>query len=109
LLVDLAIAFVLISAVTWLIYILGRHAAPKPAQSENERAKYACGEKAWYHNLRVRLYLHKYLICFMVLDSSALLLAYGSITAHGASGALIVLYTLIMFAASLLLFGGGKD
>jgi NADH:ubiquinone oxidoreductase subunit 3 (subunit A) len=109
LLVESAVAFVLIVAAAFIIYAFGRRAAPKPAQSEGERSVYACGEKVTYPKLKVNVSLYKYLIYFVVLDSSVLLLAFASFVGEKINIALILLYLLIMLVSSLLLFGGGKD
>jgi NADH:ubiquinone oxidoreductase subunit 3 (subunit A) len=108
-LVESAIAFTLIITAASLIYALGRHASPKPAQSENERSEYACGEKAPLQRLRINLSLYKYLIYFMIFDSSVLLLAFAALLGQGTNVTLLILYLFIMFTASLLLLEGGKE
>jgi len=45
LIIESIIAFFIVFAAASAIYLLGRRSAPKPAQSENERLTYACGEK----------------------------------------------------------------
>ena len=107
-LVESAIAFMLILAAVSLIYLLGRRASPKPAQSENERSEYACGEKAPLQRLKINVSLYKYLIYFTILDSSVLLLAFAAL-GQGLNITLLILYLSIIFASSLLLFEGGED
>jgi len=107
-LVESAIAFVLILATVSLIYLLGRRAAPKPAQSENERSEYACGEKAPLQKLKINVSLYKYLIYFTILDSSVLLLAFAAL-GQGLNITLLILYLSIIFASSLLLLEGGEE
>jgi NADH:ubiquinone oxidoreductase subunit 3 (subunit A) len=108
-LIESAAAFVLILAAACLIYVLGRRAAPKPAQTEGECSTYACGEKVAYPKLRVNVSLYKYLIYFVVLDSSVLLLAFGSFLGQGINVPFLLLYLGVVLACSLLLFEGGKD
>ena len=108
-LVESAIAFMLIIAAASLIYALGRRAAPKPAQSEGERSTYACGEKVTYPKLKVNVSLYKYLIYFVILDSSVLLTAFAASLGQGINVPLLLLYLGIVLASSLLLFEGGKD
>ncbi|MFB3887989.1 MAG: NADH-quinone oxidoreductase subunit A [Candidatus Bathyarchaeia archaeon] len=108
-LVESALAFVLIVAAASLIYVLGRRAAPKPAQSQSERAVYACGEKVTFPKLKVNVSLYKYLIYFIVLDSSVLLVAYASFVGQAINFPLIIVYLLLMLAAGYLLLEGGKD
>ena len=106
---EAIVAFVLILAAASLIYLLGRRVSPKPAQSEGERAAYACGEKATFGGLRVNVSLYKYLIYFVILDSSVLLIAFASFTGSGINTPLLVLYLFMVLASSVLLFDGGKD
>ena len=107
-LVESAIAFLLILTVVSLIYFLGRRAAPKPAQSENERSEYACGEKAPIQKLKITVSLYKYLIYFTILDSSVLLLAFAAL-GQGLNITLLILYLSMILASSLLLFEGGEE
>jgi NADH:ubiquinone oxidoreductase subunit 3 (subunit A) len=108
-LVESVVAFILIVAAASLIYLLGRRAAPKPAQSEGERAVYACGEKVTYPKLKVNVSLYKYLIYFVILDSSVLLLAFASFMGQGINVPLVLLYLFMMLASSVILLEGGKD
>jgi NADH:ubiquinone oxidoreductase subunit 3 (subunit A) len=106
--VESAIAFMLILTTVSLIYLIGRHASPKPAQSENELAEYACGEKAPIQRLKINITLYKYLIYFTIFDSSVLLLAFATF-GQGLNTTLLILYLSIIFASSLLLLEGGKE
>ena len=108
-LLEGAIAFILIVATASLVYMLGRRSAPKPAQTGNSTSTYACGEKAPIQKARITLTLSKYLIYFVILDSSVLLLAFATLITQGANTPLLLLYLGIMFASSLLLLGGDKD
>jgi NADH:ubiquinone oxidoreductase subunit 3 (subunit A) len=107
-LVESAIAFLLILSAVSLIYLLGRRASPKPAQSENGRSEYACGEKAPLQKLRINVSLYKYLIYFTIFDSSVLLLAFAAL-GQGLNITLLTLYLGVIFASSLLLFEGGEE
>jgi len=91
------------------IYALGHHAAPKHAQSENERAEYACGEKAPIQRLKINVTLYKYLIYFAIFDSSVLVLAFSALSAEGVNIPLLILYLFSMLASSLILLEGGQD
>ena len=103
------IAFLLIAAASWLVYALGRRAAPKPAQSGNATSTYACGEKAPIQKQRINLTLSRYLIYFVILDSSVLLLAFATLLTQGLNAPLLLLYLGMLLASSLLLLEGGKD
>ena len=106
--VESIVAFVLIISASTLIYQLGRRQAPKPIQTDAERSSYACGEKVTFPKLRVNVSLYKYLIYFVILDSSVLLLAFGSFMGTSVNVPLILVYLFIMLAAGLLLLDGGK-
>ena len=108
LITESIVAFFIILAAASAIYLLGRRSAPKPTQSENERLTYACGEKTPIQNLRIGVPLSKYLIYFVILDSSVLLLAFATVYTQGVNVPLLLLYLFIMLASSLLLLEGGK-
>ena len=108
-LVESIIAFILITVVASLIYALGRRASPKPAQTENAVSTYACGERAPIQKQRITVTLSKYLIYFVILDSSVLLLAFATLITRGVNMPLLLLYLGMMLASSLLLLEGGKD
>ncbi len=108
-LVEALVAFILIVAATSLIYALGRRAAPKPTQSENAKLTYACGEKAPVQKQRITVTLSRYMIYFVVLDSSILLLAFATLITQGANIPLLLIYLGILLAANMLLLEGGKD
>jgi NADH:ubiquinone oxidoreductase subunit 3 (subunit A) len=109
LILEAAVAFVLLLIAALFVYGLGRRVSPKPIQSEDERSAYACGEKATFPGLKVNVSLYKYLIYFVVLDSSVLLIAFGSFTGHAINATLLIVYLFIMLGSSLLLLDGGKD
>lgn len=107
--VEAIIAFALIFVSTYAIYTLGKRSAPKTTISENEQASYACGEKVSFHGLKVNVSLYKYLIYFVIFDSSVLLLAFASFSIAGTNPLLLILYLGIILAAVLVLLEGGKD
>ena len=106
------IAFVLIFVSTLTIYALGKRSAPKTTISENEQAAYACGEKVIFQGLKINVSLYKYLIYFVIFDSSVLVLAFASFGLVGANHLnplLLILYLGIILAAGLVLLEGGKE
>ena len=107
--VEALVAFLLILSAALFIYALGRRASPKHAQSENERAQYACGEKAPIQRLRINVTLYKYLVYFAIFDSSVLLLAFSALSSEGVNVPLLILYLVIMLVSSLVLLEGGKE
>ncbi len=108
-LLESIIAFLLIVAAASIIYVLGRRASPKPQKVGNATLTYACGERAPVQKQRITVTLSKYLIYFVVLDSSVLLLAFATLITQGVNVPLLLLYLGIMLASSLLLLGGEKD
>ena len=107
--VEALIAFILIFISTLVIYTLGKRSAPKTTISENAQASYACGEKASFPGLKVNVSLYKYLIYFVIFDSSVLLLAFASFAIAGINSLFLILYLGILLAACLVLLEGGKD
>ena len=107
--VEALIAFILIFISTFVIYSLGKRSAPKTTISENEQASYACGEKVSFHGLKVNVSLYKYLIYFVIFDSSVLLLAFASFSITGTNPLLLILYLGILLAAGLVLLEGGTE
>ncbi|MCW4030313.1 MAG: NADH-quinone oxidoreductase subunit A [Candidatus Bathyarchaeota archaeon] len=107
--VEAIIAFVLIFVSTLVIYSLGRRAAPKTAISENEQAAYACGEKVTFQGLKINVSLYRYLIYFVVFDSSVLVLAFAAFALAATNPLLLILYLGIILAAGWALLEGGKN
>jgi NADH:ubiquinone oxidoreductase subunit 3 (subunit A) len=104
---EFAAAFILIFAASSLIYILGRLLSPKPVHNENEESTYACGEKSISRGLKINVSLYKYLIYFVILDSSVLLAAFAYSALTVASTPLFMIYLLIVLASVFLLLEGG--
>ncbi len=75
---EALLAFLLIFISTYVIYALGKRSAPKTTISENEQAAYACGEKVIFRGVKINVSLYKYLIYFVIFDSSVLVLAFAS-------------------------------
>ena len=108
-LLESALALILIIAAASLVYALGRRVAPKPVQSENQRSTYACGEQAPIQKQRITISLSKYLIYFVVLDSAVILIAFATLVTHVVNMPMLILYLSMLLASSLLLFEGGKN
>jgi NADH:ubiquinone oxidoreductase subunit 3 (subunit A) len=107
---EAIIAFVLILVTSLAIYALGKRSAPKTSISENEQAAYACGEKVSFQGLKINVSLYKYLIYFVIFDSSVMVLAFAAFSLGVINPLLIILYIGIILAAGLVLLdGGGKE
>jgi NADH:ubiquinone oxidoreductase subunit 3 (subunit A) len=107
--IDVLIAFVLVLAASFLIYMLGRYLSPKPVKTENGQSTYACGERASFPKLKINVSLSKYLVYFIVLDSSVLLVAFASLALSASNALLFMFYLLMMIAAAVLLVEGGDQ
>mgnify|MGYP001093103831 CR=1 FL=1 len=107
--IEAFVAFILIFISTFALYAIGKRSAPKTAISENEQAAYACGEKVTFQGLKINVSLYKYLIYFVIFDSSVLVLAFASIAIAAANPLLLIIYLGIILAAGLVLLDGGKD
>jgi NADH:ubiquinone oxidoreductase subunit 3 (subunit A) len=111
-LISALIAFILILLSTLVIYYLGKRSAPKTVISENEQSAYACGEKVIFRGVKINVSLYKYLIYFVIFDSSVLVLAFASFSLVGATHAnplLLIIYLGIILAAGLVIVEGGKE
>jgi NADH:ubiquinone oxidoreductase subunit 3 (subunit A) len=106
---EFAIAFILIFAASSLIYLFGRWLSPKSKHGENEQSTYACGEKAAFPRLKINVSLYKYLIYFVILDSSVLLIAFASLALRTANTLLFMFYLFMVLASGFLLLGGGDQ
>lgn len=100
-------AFVLIFVCTYVIYFLGKRAAPKTTESANEQQAYACGENATFHGLQIQISLYKYLIYFVIFDSAVLVLAFAAFALMNTNPLLLFLYLGMILAAGLVLWEGG--
>src|SRR5665647_2585280 len=86
------IAFILIFISALAIYTLGKRSAPKTTISENAQSAYACGEKVSFFGLKINVSLYKYLIYFVIFDSSVLVLAFAALNLVGINPLLLILY-----------------
>ena len=107
--IEALVAFVLIFISTYAIYEIGRRSAPKTAISENEQAAYACGEKVTFRTIRINVSLFKYIIYFVVFDTTVLVLAFASFAIATTNPLLLILYLGIILAAGWALVEGGKE
>lgn len=108
-LIEALLAFVLIFIAASLIYLLGRRASPKNEQSGNATSTYACGEKAPVQKPRITITLTKYLVYFVVLDASVLLIAFATLITQSVNVPLLLLYLGMMVISGLLLLEGGIE
>lgn len=107
-LTDMVFAFILVLAASFLIYIFGWLLSPKSVKNKDKEASYACGEKANFRKVKIILSLYKYLIYFVILDSSVLLIAFASLFSSTLNFLCLLLYLVLALTATLLLFEGDE-
>jgi len=106
---EAIVAFILVLISTLVIFFIGKSSAPKTVIGENEQASYACGEKVHFHGLKINVSLYKYLIFFVIFDTSILVLAFASLSIISINPLIMILYIGVILAAGLVLFQGGED
>jgi NADH:ubiquinone oxidoreductase subunit 3 (subunit A) len=102
-LVESVIAFAAVLAASTIIYLLGRLKAPKTPRNREKSSMYACGETVHSRRLAINITLYKYLVYFIILDSSVLIMAFASLATNPTSLAPLMIYLFTVFAAVLLL------
>ncbi len=80
--------------------------APKRRERRSSGSTYACGEKIRLGSLKVTIALHEYLTYFIILDSSALLIAFASLSLNSIDLFIVLIYLAIVLVSSLVLRGG---
>jgi len=90
-----------------MIYLFGHLLSAKSVRSENGKSAYACGEKANFNGLKITVSYYKYLIYFVILDSSVLLMAFAALALKMVNVSFFVVYLFVVVLSSLLLLDGG--
>jgi NADH:ubiquinone oxidoreductase subunit 3 (subunit A) len=76
-------------------------------RGENGRYTYACGEKVNFNKLKIDVSYYRYLVYFVILDSSVLLATFAALAINVANALFFILYLLIVVLCNLLLLEGG--
>ncbi|MEM2092769.1 MAG: NADH-quinone oxidoreductase subunit A [Candidatus Bathyarchaeia archaeon] len=109
LLEEAILAFSLLLAASITIYVLGWFISPKSStKNSNKKSSYACGEKAIFSKVRINVALPKFLIYFVILDSSVLLIAFASLALRHLDFSVLLIYLFLALATVLMLFEGGE-
>lgn len=103
---ESVVAFVSVLAASLIIYLIGKLVAPKSTKAEEKVSMYACGEKVLSQKLKISNTLYKYLIYFVIIDSSAVIVAFASLAIHSVNEFFLLTYLFTILASSLLLPGG---
>jgi len=104
--IEALVAFLLVLAISFLMYLFGRQLAYKTSNSKEKSSMYACGEKVASKKLLVNVTLYKYLIYFVIIDSPALILAFAALALEMINPLHLLIYLGMILAADLLLLGG---
>jgi NADH:ubiquinone oxidoreductase subunit 3 (subunit A) len=104
--IELVLAFSAILGLLLLLCIFGNRLAPKAADRDQARIQYACGEEPIAVGRSVNLSLYKYLVYFLVADSSLLIIAFSVLGELTANLPMILLYLGLLLAASYLFLEG---
>jgi len=104
--IESIVVFLLILAVSAAMYLLGRLWAPKPRKSEEKSSMYACGERMRPVKVKITVTLYKYLIYFVIIDSSVLIMAFAALALETMNSFPLLLYLFTILTATLLLLGG---
>jgi NADH:ubiquinone oxidoreductase subunit 3 (subunit A) len=100
------IAFLLVLAISVLIYFASKRLVPKSEGNTDQSAMYACGEKVVTKRLLVNVSLYRYLIFFVIIDSPALVLAFAALALEMINPFTLLIYLGIILVADFLLLGG---
>ncbi len=105
------LAFALIFGVVFIIYIIGRLLAPKTPKNAERDSAYACGEKVAFRQIPLSISSYKYLVFFIIIDSSVLMVAFAAFSYQYIYEYwyLFLLYLGVLLIAVVLLMSGGKD
>jgi hypothetical protein len=96
----------LVLVVSSVIYLFGCLLPAKSVRGGEGKSAYACGEKANFGILKISISQHRYLIYFIILDSSVLSAAFMSLALHMSNAFLFMVYLLVVLTSSLLLLEG---
>lgn len=107
--IELIVVFLLILAVSSVIYLLGRQFAPKPHKTKDKSAMYACGERIRPKKMKITVTLYKYLICFAIIDSSVLIMAFAAPALDMMNSLPLLVYLFTITIAALLLAEATND
>ncbi|MFW9834020.1 MAG: hypothetical protein ACFFEK_08510 [Candidatus Thorarchaeota archaeon] len=106
---DYLIAFLMVLAASSLICILGNRLAPKTEDREPGKVQYACGEKPIKVSQRLQASLYRYLVYFLVIDSSLLIIAFSVFEVTIVNLLPLMMYLSIILVSVFLFLDGGKQ
>ena len=91
-----------------LMCFLGNRLAPKTEDRESGKVQYACGEKPIRISQRLQASLYRYLVYFLVIDSSLLIIAFSVFAVALVSILPLAMYLSIILVSVVLFLDGGE-
>jgi hypothetical protein len=91
-----------------LMCFLGNRLAPKPEDRESGKVQYACGEKPIRISQRLQASLYRYLVYFLVIDSSLLIIAFSVFAVALVNIIPLAMYLSIILVSVVLFLDGGE-
>ena len=88
---------------------LGNKLAPKTSDREQGRVQYACGEKPFKISQRMQASLYRFLIYFLVIDSSLLLISFAVFDFAFLDPLPLFVYLSTLLVSVFLLLNGGEE
>lgn len=76
-------------------------------RSEEGKSAYACGEKVTFAKFKINVSYYRYLVFFVVLDSSVLLTAFAALALRISNALFFAVYLFIVALSGFLLLDGG--
>jgi len=101
------VAFATVLVTSIVIYLVGRLKAPKPPRNREKLSMYACGERVRSSRLNVNITFYKYLVYFVILDTSILMIAFASLASDLSVLLTLLIYLLTVLTAIIVLAMGG--
>ncbi len=108
-LIEMTFAFILVLGATFLLFLIGNRLAPLTTDRDEGQHQYACGESPIGFKQKTSISLYRYLIYFLVMDSSLLIIAFAVLGVVYANLLSLLMYLSIILVSSLLFLEGGNQ
>lgn len=107
--VEYILAFCLILGASTLMLYFGNRLAPETSDREQGKVQYACGEKPFKFSQRLQVSLYKYLVYFLIIDSSLLIIAFAVFDFAFLDPIPLLVYLSALLVSVFLLLDGGEE
>jgi len=103
---DFIVALVAIFMFSIIIHVSGVVLSRRSVRNEpSKKVPYACGERSASLTSRVVVSLYKYVIFFIIFDSSLIIIAFASAALNPFNTWFFSIYVLLLLISSILLLG----